>query len=100
MTSGAEPGMIVRPIEQLPQAYWTTLKPVLLTSNYDDCRGWNVAVWDCGLEAWFLGNEFDFAWWVEEGYRLTAVEDREAMYMYEPTHFAELPTMPPRQGLH
>ena len=92
--------MIVRPIAELPEAYWTTLKPLLVTCDYDDFRGWNVVVWDCGLRAWFLGNEHDFAWWVEEGFAATAVEERDSMYLHEPTHFAELPALPERQGLH
>lgn len=92
--------MTSRPIEQLPNLYWGGGDAVLVCRAYDDEPAWSLAVWDRGLQGWFLGNMLDFAWWVEEGYRDTPVEDREAMYLYEPTHFAEIPALPPRIGLH
>jgi hypothetical protein len=89
-----------RPISELPAVYWQTLKALLVCKDYDDYMGWSLVVWDNGIRAWFLGNEGEFEWWVEEGFKQTPVDDRESMYLHEPTHFAELPDLPERQGLH
>lgn len=81
-------------MSELPADVIEDPRPILLCDNTAEQIGWQVAIWDQRFGGWFLGDAYDIE---ARDEAIEAGEVFDAVYVAEPTHWAELPPLPARQ---
>lgn len=83
----------MRPIGELPELYQLEPREILLCTNDAESMVWVLCVWDETAGQWFVGDRGDLQRIEESRSKGTFVP---TMTMRKPTHFFELPPLPPR----